>query len=335
MERPKISVIIAVFNAENTLSRCLNSLVAQTLQEIEFICIDDGSTDRSASILDEYAGRDSRFKVFHKDNEGVSATRQFGHEHIYGDFFIHLDSDDYAEPQAYELLYNAAIANSADIVICDAEQITINGAQKMDYFAEDLSAEALIKRMFSWETSALWNRLIRTELITRYDLRFPHHLQLAEDCYFLSCLLNRSIRHDDHLIITHVDKVLIHYDKTANTVSLSKLIGRKTIFKRMTDSYRLLIDELEPGIEIYGPSFYNFITEMAFDAFWGAKKDKLSEQEFQTYFISFQNGIRKYATKGYRRTLVLLALCRGNRFANAFRWVAVPTILFDKIRSRN
>ena len=334
MGRPKVSVIIAVFNAEKTLSRCLNSLVAQTLQEIEFICIDDGSTDRSASILDEYAERDSRFKVFHKGNEGVSATRQFGHEHICGDFFIHLDSDDYAEPQAYELLYNAAIENSADIVICDAEQITFFGTQKMDYFAEDLSAETLIKRMFSWETSALWNRLIRTELIIRYDMRFPLHLQLAEDCYFLTCLLNRSIRHNDHLKIYHLDMVLIHYDNAANPVSLSRLTERKTIFKRIADSYRLLIDELEPGMELYGPSFYSFITDLAFHAFWGAKKDKLSEQEFQTLFISFQNGIKKYATKGYRRTLVLLALCRGNRFANAFKWIAIPTILIDKIHSR-
>ena len=333
MDRPKVSVIVTVFNAEKTLSRCLDSLVAQTLREIEFICVDDGSTDRSASILDEYAARDNRFQVYHKINEGVSATRQFGHDHIHGTFFIHLDSDDYAEPQAYELLYNAAIEDCADIVICDAEQITISGVQKMDYFADDLSAEALIKRMFSWETSALWNRLIRTELIKRYDLRFPPYLQLAEDRFFLTCLLHRSIRHNDHLIISHLNKALIYYDNAVNPVSLSKLSERKTIFKRLADSYQILIDELEPDMDIYGPSFYNFVLGLAFDAFWRAKMDMLNDQEFQSLFMSFQDGIKQYSSNGYRRTLVLLALCRGIHFASAFKWIAIPTILLDKIRS--
>ena len=333
MAHPKVSVIVAVYNAEKTLRRCLDSLATQTLSDIEFLCIDDGSTDQSASILDEYAMRDSRYLVFHKTNEGVSATRQFGHEHIHGDFFIHLDADDYAEPRAYELLYNTAIADCADIVICDAERITLSGAHKMDYFAEDLSAEALIKRMFSWETSALWNRLIRTELIKRYDLRFPQYLQLAEDRFFLTCLLNRSIRHNDHLIISHLDKVLIHYDDAVNPVSLSKILDRKTIFKRTADSYQVLINELEPNMDIYGPSFYNFVLELAFDAFWKAKEDKLSDHEFHRLFMSFQNGIKLYSTNGYRKTLVLMALRRGIHFATAFKWIAIPTIMFDKLRA--
>ena len=88
----KVSVIVAVFNAEKTLRRCLDSLASQTIDSIEFICIDDGSTDASPVILDSYAAQDGRFKVFHKKNEGVSATRQFGLEHVSGEYVIHLDS---------------------------------------------------------------------------------------------------------------------------------------------------------------------------------------------------------------------------------------------------
>ena len=102
---PKVSVIVAVYNAEKTLRRCLDSLVNQELNDIEIIIIDDGSTDGSGAICDEYAAKDARIKVIHKDNEGVSATKQRGLDMAVGEFFIYLDSDDYMDKSAYRKLY--------------------------------------------------------------------------------------------------------------------------------------------------------------------------------------------------------------------------------------
>ena len=242
MHQIKVSVIVAVYNAEKTLQRCLDSLAAQTIDSIEFICVDDGSTDASPSILDSYASKDSRFKVFHKKNEGVSATRQFGIEHACGQYIIHLDSDDFVESNAYQLLYDAATADPtkepADIVICNAYRITDEGVQIMDYSDEDLSAKGLAERMFSWETSALWNRLIKSELIKRYNLRFPDYLQLAEDRFFLACLLNRSIKSHDSLRVVHIDDALVHYDNTANPQSLTRPSDSiKDILSLLINSY--------------------------------------------------------------------------------------------------
>ena len=330
MESPKVSVIVAVYNAERTLRRCLDSLAAQTLREIEFVCIDDGSTDGSPSLLDQYAAHDSRFKVFHKDNSGVSATRQFGIEHICGEYVIHLDADDYAENTAYESLYKKAQADHSDITICDAIQIFDSGTNRMDYSASDLSASALIKRMFSWETSALWNRLIRTELIARYKLRFPDYLQLAEDRYFLVCLLSRSLQSGNSLKIAHLDQALIYYDTTANPASLTKSFSEKTVFTRMVDSYRILIPELD--MSRFGKEFYSFILDMAFDAFWKFRSNDLDESDHHALFGSFAQGIKDYAPSGYRKTLVLLAFHKGIRFAEAFKWIALPTILLDKLK---
>lgn len=327
---PKVSVIVAVYNAERTLRRCLDSLAAQTLQEIEFVCIDDGSTDGSSSLLDQYAANDSRFKVYHRDNTGVSATRQFGIEHVCGEYVIHLDADDYADNTAYEKLYRKAQADHSDITICDAFQISDSGSNRMDYATCDLSASALIKRMFSWETSALWNRLIRTELIARYSLRFPDYLQLAEDRYFLICLLSRSLQSGNPLKIAHLDQALIHYDTTANPTSLTKSISEKTIFTRMVDSYRILIPELD--MSCFGKEFYSFILDMAFDAFWKFRNNDLNETDYHALFGSFAQGIEDYAPSGYRKTLILLALRRGVRYAMAFKWIALPNILRDKIK---
>lgn len=331
MVRPKVSVIVAVFNAEKTLRRCLDSLAAQTLHEIEFVCIDDGSDDGSPAILDAYAAADTRFSVYHNDNKGVSATRQFGIDHITGDYVIHLDADDFVEPTIYERLYGTALAEQADIVICNAMQITDTGVKQMDYASEDYTALALIKRMFSWETSALWNRLIRAELIKRYNLCFPGYMQLAEDRYFLACLLGRSLKTGDTLRIVHVGEALVHYDTTANPDSLTKSFSEKTIFTRMVESYRILIPELD--MTRFGKEFYSFVLGMAFDAYWKFRHNDLDEHDYQTLFGPFEQGFRLYVPSEYRKTLVLLALHKGIRFAERFKWIAAPAIMRDKIKS--
>lgn len=329
MIQPKVSVIVAVHNAEKTLPRCLTSLAAQTLQEIEFVCVDDGSTDRSPAMLDACAEKDPRFRIFHKANAGVSATRQFGMEQIRGEYVIHLDADDYVEPFAYEHLYETAAKEHADMVLCDAERITNGGTVRMSYHSDDLSAPALMKRMFSWETSALWNRLVRTELVSRYALRFPDYLQLAEDRYWLVCLLGRSLKAGDRLRIIHLDEALIHYDQTSNPHSLTQALAPKTVYARMAESYRISIDEVD--MALFGRDFYAFILSVAFDAFWKQRQNGLTGNEYQDLFGPFEAGLREYAPDGYRKALTLMALRRGLRQARRFKWMAIPGILRDKI----
>ena len=98
----KVSVIVPIYNSEKYLKRCIDSLVNQTLTEMEFILINDGSTDGSDSIINSYS--DSRIKYFKRSNHGIGATRNFGIEHSSGDFIGFLDSDDYVEPDMFEKL---------------------------------------------------------------------------------------------------------------------------------------------------------------------------------------------------------------------------------------
>lgn len=115
----KVSVLVPVYNVEKYLSRCLDSIINQTFQDIEIICINDGSTDDSAKILEAYQKLDSRIKVYHKENGGLSSVRNMGVELAQGEYTIFVDSDDYISSVLVEKVYNNAIANDSDIVIFD------------------------------------------------------------------------------------------------------------------------------------------------------------------------------------------------------------------------
>lgn len=123
---PKISVIIPVCNVEKYLAECLDSAVNQTLSEIEIICVDDGSTDASSAILDEYAEKDDRIVVIHKPNAGYGHTMNVGLDHAHGKYVAFLESDDFIAENAYEILYRTAEEYNADIVKADYSEISGN-----------------------------------------------------------------------------------------------------------------------------------------------------------------------------------------------------------------
>ena len=119
MNMPKISIIVPVYKAEKYLNRCVDSILAQTFTDWELLLIDDGSPDRSGEICDEYAKKDSRIRVIHKENGGVSSARQRGQDEACGEYTIHVDPDDWVEPTMLEELYQKAKDDNADMVICD------------------------------------------------------------------------------------------------------------------------------------------------------------------------------------------------------------------------
>ena len=111
----KISVVVPVYNVEAYLERCLDSLINQTLSDIEIICVNDGSTDSSPEKLEEFAKKDSRIKIINQENGGLSAARNTGIEAATGEYIGFVDSDDYVDLDFYEKLYNAATSHNADI----------------------------------------------------------------------------------------------------------------------------------------------------------------------------------------------------------------------------
>lgn len=120
---PNVSIIVPCYKVEQYLRQCVDSLINQTMKDIEIILVDDGSPDKSGEICDEYKAKDNRIKVIHKKNGGVSAARNDGLKVATGEYVVFVDSDDYVPVDAYELLYNKAIETSADMVIGDVIKV--------------------------------------------------------------------------------------------------------------------------------------------------------------------------------------------------------------------
>lgn len=211
----KISVIIPVYNTEKYLKRCLDSVVNQTLADIEIICVNDGSTDGCPQILETYAAKDNRVKVIHKENCGLVSARKTGVTAASGEYVGYVDSDDWIETDMYETLYRNACGSNADLVSCgyflEGSYTTVH----MDTVEEGLYAgkrmtflrENTIYRLDRKETglrASLCNKLFSRELIKRIQFDIPDNLTMAEDkmcllTYILECgsvmVLNRAYYH--------------------------------------------------------------------------------------------------------------------------------------------
>ena len=197
---PKVSVVIPVYNSAKYLRKCLDSIVAQTFADWEIVAVNDGSSDDSPAILDEYAARDARIQVIHRANGGVSAARNDGLEAAGGEYVIFVDSDDYLAPNALDVAVSAAECENADVVITDHWSWKENGSEtEHHFFAKDFVARtpediAAVQRTVlykgyspypskccSYMFSALWTKLIRRELLVQNEIRFSSRLKLYED----------------------------------------------------------------------------------------------------------------------------------------------------------
>ncbi len=203
-----ISVIVPVYNAEQYLGKCLSYLQSQTIHEYEVILIDDGSTDNSGSICDEFARTDPHFKVIHQPNGGVGHARQIGLENAQGRYVIHVDPDDWVEPNMLEEMYLFVKANDIDMVICDYYEHYPNGEQIVVLNANSLDNEKLAKKLLEQKIYGFcWNKLVRLECIKKYHVSFPS-LALCEDLYFNISLLMHPVK------VGYLPKAFYHYNRT-------------------------------------------------------------------------------------------------------------------------
>ncbi len=213
---PRISIIIAIFNAENYLPSCIEDLLAQTMQDVELLFIDDGSTDGTAGICDEYAQKDSRIRVFHEQHQGVAHARQKGIENAKGEYTIHIDADDKIAPTMLEEMYDAASESNADMLICDYLEIRNSGAVYHSQKPTSLSAEGVANDMIRGKLyGSLWNKLIRTACFQENDVRFRNDLTMREDMFFIFDTLPYISK------IAYLPKAFYNYDRTSNTTSLT------------------------------------------------------------------------------------------------------------------
>lgn len=219
---PKISIIVPVYNSEKYLSTCVDSLVSQTLKEIEIIFVNDGSTDNSSEIIRLYCDKHTNIKIIEINNSGSSLARKTGVQNAIGEYVCFVDSDDYVEPEFCEALYKLASLNNAQLVECNYFKFSDNfeNIKKLypDYdeeftFSREEFLDKVVKMTIinSEVGVVMWNKIYQTEIVKKYVLDYGN--DVLEDYLF-----NMQYYEQVHKYV-FTSKPLYHYRISENSFS--------------------------------------------------------------------------------------------------------------------
>lgn len=266
---PLVSIIVPIYNADKTIGRCIDSILNQTYKELELILMDDGSIDASGQICDEYAAKDGRIRVIHKENSGVSDTRNQGIAAARGEYLQFLDSDDWITPDATGLFVRAAAEYPCDMVIADfyrviGERVSKKGSIEADGLMDKIEyAENMMKNPADFYYGVLWNKLYKRSVIEEYNLRMDSSISWSEDFMF-------NLEYIRHIQTIYVLKVPVYYyvktkgSLVSQSMSMKKVIQMKsTVFVYYNNFYKDIFGEAE--YEKKKSQVYRFWLEAAGD----------------------------------------------------------------------
>ena len=226
---PKVSVIIPVYNVEPYLRNCLDSVINQTLKDIEIICINDGSTDNSLSVLNEYKSKDNRIVVIDKKNEGVAITRNLGIKIVSGDYISFIDADDYLETNTfYEKLYTCALETNSDIV---------KGNYKFNNQVLNV-VNNKIKENKIYFIAEFASAIYKTAFIKNNDIKFPILSDMEDPNFAFKCAIyaNKIEIVDDANYVIVENPNSITRKKNSYSQLMDKLKGLKLLIKIANNS---------------------------------------------------------------------------------------------------
>lgn len=239
---PKVSLIIPVYNVENYIEKCLNSVVNQTLKDMEVIIVNDGSKDLSKQKIQKYLEKYPWIKYLEKENGGLSDARNYGMPYATGKYIAFLDSDDYVEETMYEEMYNIAEKENADMVDCDFVWEYPNRKRK-DIGEIYKNKKEMIEKC----RVVAWNKIIKREILEKTKIKFPVGLRYEDMEFFYKLVpyINK---------VSFIKKCFVHYVQRENSIANTQNVRTKEIFiildnvisyykeKGLYDEYR---DELE------------------------------------------------------------------------------------------
>lgn len=304
---PKISVIVPVYKVEQYLHRCVVSILSQSFTDFELILVDDGSPDNCGKICDEYAQKDSRVRVFHKPNGGVSSARNLGLDNAKGEWVTFIDSDDYVEIDYLQELYNVQADNRVEYVVTLRDIDEIQGKSMIVCRNEysQLFAKFQINR-----NGYVMGKLYKTDIINSLHLRFNVNIHLGEDCMFaLQYLLETK-----NVVLISSDKYFYEEERSDSLTKKinpyeSELAGKEE-FERIVELIKInfnidaiAITELEVAQKLYIERV--IISVMRLDN----KKDRL--QKLRKLDLTLYNKHRKPYTW---KECILLKLLKHRMF---------------------
>lgn len=266
---PKVSIIIPVYNVQQYLERCLNTVVNQTLKDIEIIIVNDDSKDDSLQICEKYQNKDSRIQVYSKKNEGLSLTRNYGLQFAKGEYVAFLDSDDYIDLNFYEELYKSAKENDADAVFTNLKVHLFNGEiikkDENPFSGNNILPIAVIKNMLNvfdektyknnYMGMCVWRSIYKSQNIKDNNITFlSERLYLSEDILFNIDFLTHSKK------VNFIDSTYYYYCQNNNSLTHSY---REDRFSKSIVLYETICEKIKKM------KIYNECSSGIASLFWG------------------------------------------------------------------
>lgn len=229
----KVSVIIPVYNVEEYIDKCLKSLINQTLKEIEIIVVNDGSPDNSQKIIDKYVKKyPEKVKSFIKENGGQGSARNYGLLQANGEYIAYVDSDDWVETNMLEEMYNKAISDNSDVVVCGNNVVSMNGEiikVEPAVIYNDTNLDILFGKM------AVWNKIYKKELLLKNKIEFRQKVWYEDIDFSVKILF-------DTLNVSFVDKPFYNYllrpGSTMNNSNIKRNLELNLAFDEMINYFK-------------------------------------------------------------------------------------------------
>lgn len=287
-----VSIIVPVYNVENYLSKCLDSLINQTYKDIQIICINDGSTDHSSEILQEYAQKDIRIKITDKENGGLFSARHEGLKYVKGDYILFVDSDDYVDKALIEKCINKTQDNP-DIIVFGAFSVKNNTIKyggydyskiPCKYINKTFNKDDFKKDIFKFPATA-WSKMYRTNFIKENNIRFQEIRNGEDQLFFIHCMLSAEK-------IKVIPENLYFYLKTRKGAITA--VNKKNSLSPILNCYE--IEKLITNFNI-DESYKTFIIGKYFEKSlsWFTKSDDNIADEFYSELLKLQ----KYLSDKY------------------------------------
>ena len=284
MNNPLVSILVPVYNVEAYLPQCLDSLLGQTYPHLQIVLIDDGSSDNSWVVMQQYAAKDNRIEIYHQENQGVAVTRNHLLEKIKGDFVLFVDSDDWVELHMIECMLSLQNEYKTDVVVCslvknNGEIIPIEKSSNVRY-----SQSEIIKAFceHTWLSGSLCNKLVRTSLL--HNTKFHCGISYGEDALFCWNLLQYV---SNGVLVTNAQ--FYHYRMNDNSISHQVWNPQKK--GTGTIVWRTIVQECEQ----LWPQFVDIArARYAIEDMWGLYFASLSGYPLDEHIKSRQENVRKH-----------------------------------------
>lgn len=313
MNNPKISVIIPVYNGEKYINQCLDSLLNQTFKDFEIICVNDGSTDKSLAILEQYAQKDSRIKIINQKNSGAAEARNNGLAYASGDYLSILDCDDFFDLDMFEIMYNHAVKYDVEITFCkgrtfDDKTKVVKEIENINFEIipdkEVFSATDVADYIFQIDINWCWDKLYKASFVKENKFLFQT-TKIHDDSFFAAYPLTKAKR------ISVLNKTLCTYRINVDTSATAS--SRRMKYPLSFYEVLVLLKEnliKDNTFEFFKQSFANF----AIDIFCGYyefmdikfKKDYLKNLNIEKVNIS-RAGYKYFLNKKHLLLYIILS----------------------------